>query len=353
MLIAELASNLRIHLERLLERPIEIGQLADKGLAHWHFRLVGTGLLARIPKQSQMAFGALDNLLYEAACFERAADCGHVPRLARVIQPTHELPWGALLVEEITGAPANHPLHIAPIMQALASMHALSLPAAQDRIPLLNENDPLQGLLALVRAQAIYLDHPAISGSSRHTLKNRLDTLSRTIPRACAGLEPRLITFDAHPGNFLITSTGKAVLVDLEQLRYSYPPLDLAHATLYTSTTWDVAASFELSIEQVARAYETWIAAVGNLAAPYLAAFVPLRELMWLWSVTWCAKWLTESVKTKEPGVGGEDWSQANSDGALIRHVRARVHDYLAFPTIQQVLEELDELDRLYAQASY
>jgi len=327
--------------------------MSDKGLAHWHVRLKGTGLLARIPKQSQMGLGPLENLTYEAACFHRAAACGHVPRLDRVIPPSDELPWGALLVEEITGSPADNPDHMAAIMEALASIHVLPIPSTSERPPLLSASDPLDGMLRLVFEQSIYLDHPLVSEHSRRSIKERLKNLSTTLHQACVGLEPRLITFDAHPGNFLITPMGKAVLVDLEKLRYSYPPLDMAHATLYTSTTWDVDASFALSPTQVARAYEVWMSAAGTIAEPYLAALVPLRELMWLWSVTWCAKWLTESVKPKHAsGAGGEDWSQANSDASLIRHVRSRVDDYLAISTVNQVLAEFNELDRLFTHSS-
>ena len=353
MSMTEVLSNFQRYLERTHQRDFDLCLLDDKGLAHWHVRLQGTGLLARIPKQSQMGLEPLDNLTYEAACFQRAAACGHVPRLDGVIPPSDELPWGALLVEEITGSPANNPDHVAPIMQALASIHRLPVPAARARASILSEIDPLAGLLALVRAQSVYLDHPLVSESSRRTITKRLKDLTASLPQICQSLAPRLITFDAHPGNFLITPTGKAILVDLEKLRYSYPPLDLAHATLYTSTTWDIDASFKLSTAEVARAYEVWMSAVGAMADTCLAALVPLRELMWLWSVTWCAKWLTESVKPKNTsGGGGQDWSQANSDAALIRHVRARVDDYLAISTINQVQAEFTELERVFAHSS-
>jgi aminoglycoside phosphotransferase (APT) family kinase protein len=350
---SDLIAQLRLQLAHQHLCSAEIHPLNDKGLAHSHFRLVGTGLLARVPKQSQMGLSPLDNLAYESACFDRAAASGHVPRLDSVMAPTIGLPWGALLVEEITGAPANRPEHVGAIMRALASIHLLPVPTADDRPPLLHESDPLAGTLGLVRAQALYLHHPLIGASARHRILERIEALSGTLPQLCAGLDPRLITFDAHPGNFLITPTGKAVLVDLEKLRYSYPPLDLAHATLYTSTTWDMEASFSLSTAEVARAYEVWMSAAGTIAEPYLTAFVPLRELMWLWSVTWCAKWLTESVKPKQAmGTGGEDWSQANSAASLIRHVRSRVDDYLSIATIDRVLAEGHELDRLFGHAS-
>lgn len=234
-------------------------------------------------------------------------------------------------------------------MQALAAIHALPVAPGPARAPLLNDSDPLAGMLAQVRAQASYLDDPCIAAPTRRMLQQRLQLVPGTLAQACLGFAPRLITFDAHPGNFLITPSGKAVLVDLEKCRYSYPPLDLAHATLYTSTSWDVSAAFELSPAQVASAYATWMAGAGDIEAAYGRAFVPLRELMWLWSVTWCAKWLVESTRPRSSKAGGEDWSQDNSEADLIAHVRARVADYLSIPTIERVQAELHTLTGLFA----
>lgn len=345
----ELTSTLRTQLEQALGQSLDLQLLHDKGLAHWHVRLQGTGLLARIPKQSQMALAAQDNLRYEAACFERAMACGHVPRLERVIAPSVGLPWGVLLVEEIDGVPANSPAHINAIMQALAALHALPVPSFEMRPPLLHDSDPLAGMLALVQTQARYLDEPCIAAPMRRLLNHRLQVLSGSLAQVCDGLVPRLISFDAHPGNFLITPAGKAVLVDLEKCRYSYPPLDLAHATLYTSTTWDVSASFTLTSGQVAAAYASWMASAGDMAKTYVHAFVPLRELMWLWSVTWCAKWLVESSRPRSRSAGGEDWSQDNSDAALVSHVRSRVADYLSLQTLERQQAEFHTLSRLFA----
>jgi len=345
----ELTSILRPQLELALGQSPELQLLDDKGLAHWHVRLQGTGLLARIPKQSQMALAPQENLRYEAACFERAAACGHVPRLERVIAPSAGLPWGVLLVEEIEGVPASSPAHLDAIMQALAALHALPLPSFDMRPPLLSDSDPLAGMLALVQTQARYLEAPCISEPIRRLLKHRLQVLSGTLAQACDGLASRLISFDAHPGNFLMTPAGKAVLVDLEKCRYSYPPLDLAHATLYTSTTWDVNASFALSAGQVAAAYASWTASAGDMAKTYVRAFVPLRELMWLWSVTWCAKWRVESTRPRNGCADGEDWSQDNSDAALISHVRSRVDDYLSMQTVARVQAEFQTLTRLFS----
>ena len=65
-----LPALLEKHLSGRLHGPVIVETLPDKGLAHWHVRLKGTGLLARIPKQSQMALAAQDNLLYRASAFD-------------------------------------------------------------------------------------------------------------------------------------------------------------------------------------------------------------------------------------------------------------------------------------------
>ena len=330
--------------------PRGLEPLPDKGLAHWHVQLTGTGWLARIPKQSQMDLAASENLRYQSACFQRAAPSEHVPLLHSVIEPSAGMPRGALLVEEIVGTPASEPHHLAPIMQALAAIHALPVPLPEERTPLLNERNPLAGLVALIDAQARHLDHADVPPASARAVKARLADLAQRMAPAVMACPQRLITFDAHPGNFLITPSGQAVLVDLEKLRYSYPPLDLAHATLYTSTTWDRDASFQLSTEAVARAYEVWAEAVGEaIAGPCRRALVPLRELMWLWSVTWCAKWLAESAGSHGASGDGEDWSARNSEAALIEHVRERVNDYLSSRCIERLLAEFDELQTVLA----
>lgn len=163
--------QLLANLPRDIPAPRGLEPLPDKGLAHWHVRLIRTGWLARIPKQSQMGLAASENLCYQSACFQRAAPSGHVPLLHSVSEPSAGMPRGALLVEDIVGTPASEPHHLAPIMQALAAIHA----------------------------QARYLNHAAGPPASARAVKVRM--------------------------------------ADLEKLRCSHPPLDLAHAKLYTSTT--------------------------------------------------------------------------------------------------------------------
>ena len=62
----------------------ELEPMRTTGLAHDHVRLNGHNLLARVPKQSQMALDAQTNLTYQAACFAPSS-C----RVATVGGPAH------------------------------------------------------------------------------------------------------------------------------------------------------------------------------------------------------------------------------------------------------------------------
>jgi hypothetical protein len=138
------------------------------------------------------------------------------------------------------------------------------------------------------------------------------------------------------------------VLVDLEKARYSHAPLDLAHATLYTSTTWDLDVYAELDVDQIAGSYAQWAAQAEGACAD-IAWWMPLRAAMWLWSVTWCAKWRALSPKAARADSGGEDWSSAHSEDRLVAHVRDRVDCYLSAPVIERIVEEFALLERCFA----
>ena len=153
-----------------------------------------------------------------------------------------------------------------------------------------------------------------------------------------------LIAFDAHPGNYVIRPDGRAVLVDLEKCRYGPPGLDLAHATLLTSTTWDLASRATLDAAAVAAFYAAWARHAG--AAPAAAArlwHADLRRAMALWSLTWCAKW--RALSPRPPRVDGENWSADDRPDALVAHVRERVDHYLSPAVVRAIAAEIEALE--------
>ncbi|MGJ7459897.1 aminoglycoside phosphotransferase family protein [Halomonas sp. MA07-2] len=317
--------------------------MADTGLAHTHVWLSRDAIdwVARLPKQSQMGLPADENLAYQAACFARASQSGHAPALHAVLPPGPELPRGGLLVSAIRGRPARLPDDLPAIAEALAAIHGLEVLTAADRPPLHAPADPWRAMREEVARQAEWLGHAGLSREARARIEGELANLPKHLPTG-PGMAPCLISFDAHPGNFLITDSGRAVLVDLEKCRYGLPGFDLAHATLYTSTTWDLNSCAVLSPEEVADFYRRWRR--GGGPASDTTALLACRRAMWLWSLTWCAKWRTQHRRNRDTDASGEDWSAELSDDALLAHVRDRVDHYLSPAVIDRVGDELDEL---------
>ena len=319
------------------------------GLAHDHVRIIATGRLLRIPRQSQMRLSAADNLAYECACFSRTAPSGSPPKLYDAIPPCAELPMGALILDEIFGRPSILPDDLPEIARALAGIHALPLPIEAERPPFLDPDDTLADTLVEIETQAVHLDAGVSDSESRALIRREL-AAAQELLKSDARPPRTLIAFDAHPGNFLIDGRGRARVVDLEKCRYGAAGLDLAHATLYTSTTWDLASQAVLTQAHVAEFYSAWLAHLpeqeARLQKPWLLA---LRRVMWLWSVTWCAKWRVESQgalkEDKLSQDSTEDWSAENTaddegGAALIAHVADRTAHYLASDVIAHVVSE-------------
>tara|TARA_R110002110_G_scaffold122424_8_gene298650 strand:+ start:1230 stop:2306 length:1077 start_codon:yes stop_codon:yes gene_type:complete len=300
--------------------------LTDKGLAHDHFTLPGTDRLFRVPKQSQMSLSPAHNLDYQVACFSRAEPGGSTPALHDRIEPDDALPFGALVVQHIHGRAAELPQDVLALSRCLAAIHSLPLPELF--APLLSYQNPLEGILVEIRQQAEWLGHPAIEADARDMIRTEIAAAEQGAaviehPALC------LITFDAHPGNYILQSDDSAIIVDLEKMRYATPGLDLAHATLYTSTTWDIEAGGILTTEQVAAAYAEWLRHVpAAFAEQARSSLLAERRVMWLWSVTWCAKWLAHSLPDYHNKTT-QNWSKSLSDDALTRHVADRVGCYL------------------------
>lgn len=340
-LCAALAPALAAHRATAHLAAAPLAPMRDKGLAHDHIRIGASGWLARVPKQSQMDLPPEANLAYQEACFRRAHASRHTPALLAVLPPAPGLPQGALVVEAIEGRPARLPDDLPAIARALGAIHALPPPAAA--APLLAPADPLAAMADEVQAQGAYLAEAALAPATRALIQREMAGLA-ALRDAAGRPAARLVSFDAHPGNFLIRPDGVAVLVDLEKGRYGAPSLDLAHATLYTSTTWDVESRAVLSPDDIVAFHAAWAAVPG---VPDAARWhLPLRRAMWLWSVTWCAKWQVLSAQSRRERADGEDWSAEASDAALIAHVRERVAHYLHPATVEWCLAEFAALER-------
>lgn len=320
--------------------------MPQKGLAHDHIIIRGTGALLRIPHQSQFALSARSNLEYQTASFARAAASGHAPRLHGAIEPSETLPMGAVIVDHIEGRPAQLPEDLPAIAECLASIHRLPVPAPKHRPPLADHADPVAGTLKFVEDQAIHLGAATEDADALRMIEEEVAWARRFASENANTTQPvTLVATDTHPGNYVVRSDGTAFIVDLEKALYGSPAIDLAHCSLYTSTTWDVEASFVLDPRDVAAFYKDYLDDIPHdLARELRPWLMPMRRLTWLRSTTWAAKWRVESRKQrltdKHAVAATEDWSAANREAALIAHVEDRTRDFLDAVTITRIRAE-------------
>lgn len=264
------------------------------GVAHDHFRIINAGLVLRVPRaQALQGLERGAALARQAAAFQRAAACAHTPRLHDVVSPGPDLPFGALVVEEIIGRPPRLPDDMPAIAAALAALHALPVPPPDRCAPL--ETAPLRRLLAFVEGRVDLFVQADLPPAVLGVLLTELARAAAEVTElTAAGLEgpPALAGVDVHPGNFLITADGRAVLTDLERAQYGHPAADLAHASLPTSTRWDPGVAASLTDAETQRFYAAWETAVGDkAAAQWHPAAAAARRLVWLRTLTWMAHW--------------------------------------------------------------
>lgn len=315
------------------------------GIAHDHYRIVGSGAVLRVPRLSQFGLDPADNLAYQAAGFARAQPSGRTPRLVAVVPAEPDLPYGALVVEEIVGRRVRLPDDLAPIAEALARIHELPLPAVAARPPLRDHRDPVAATLVTILAQAEHLHDARLQPDALNAIAEELGWARQFAGEIAAGIvgaaQPvALVATDTHPGNFLIDESGRAVLVDLEKMLYGAPAIDLAHATLYTSTTWEREVAAVLGIEQIARFYRAYLDERPAEAAAALRPWLlPMRRVTWLRTITWMIRWRAVSAaRPDDPALG--PWSRHRLAPDLVAHMLARIDDFTDPATIARIRAE-------------
>lgn len=323
-----------------------------KGLAHEHIRIAGRDLVLRVPRLSQFGLEPEANLRYQHACFARAEASGATPCFHGVLPVEDHIPYGALIVEEIIGRAPRLPGDMAALADALAAIHMVPLPAKDARAPLTFHSDAVSGTLQFIETQAAYLPEAGLAADAARQIDDELAWARRFAAESRGHDQPiTLVGTDTHPGNFLVESAGRAVFVDLEKALYGSPAVDLAHASVYTSTMWDPEIATVLDPAAVQVFYARYLASVpaplAEALRPWLA---PLRRLTWLRTTTWCAKWRVEAAKA--PATTGSTrersaWSAERYDAQMIAGVRARIDDYFEPNTIARIRAEWTGADRL------
>jgi len=270
---AELSENSLVPLER-------------KGLAHAHLRITGGRALARIPLAAFGGLGAQASLEREAECFARAQVSDATPRLLGILPVSAELPFGALVVDDIPGSAPRLPAELPAIASALAAIHKLKLPDAAARAPIESPADPIGDIVAGIDANLKFADKanldPKVKLAFGHEIVWAKD-FAATNAKRFATLTRALCLVDTHPGNFVAAPGARAYAVDLEKCIYGLPGLDVVHAIILPSTSWDPDCAATLDSGQIDGFLRAWANKVGDPIARETASLLrPFRRLIWL-----------------------------------------------------------------------
>jgi len=309
-----------------------------KGVAHDHLALDRLGLVVRVPRLSQWSMPAEAALAYQAEGFRRAAASGVTPALHATLPPDDLLPRGALVVDFVAGRAPRLPEELPALARTLAAIHRVPTIPPRRRPPLGDHApNPIAATVSLLDNHARFLDggvEPTIARSLRDELA-WANGLAREAENAPVSAPVTLVATDTHPGNFLVGADGVARFVDLEKALYGLPAIDLAHATLYTSTQWDREVMAVLDAGDLQRFHGAYAVAVGAAAWARLEPWiVPARRLTWLRTTLWAIRW--RALAASDP-----DWSSDRIDPTLIAHIQARVADFTAPETIARMQAEL------------
>ena len=330
----------------------DLDLMPAKGTAHGHVRIrpqiAGRSLLARVCYAWPGDADAACRLQVQANAFRHAAASGATPQLFAVVEPRAALPGGVLVVDAIAGRPPALPHDMAAIADALASIHALPAPPRHVAAALPYHRDPFTETLALVEHNArLYLDRAGLAPQACAILDEELAAVRALVPaQAALGQPTGFVVTDTHPGNFLIDAAGKAWFVDLEKAMTGGLALDLAHASLYTSTRWDPDVDAVLSLDETRgfyRRYLEWPSAERREALQ--PCLLPARRLIWLRTTLFCIRWQVESSRAPDPASPAQ-WSDSGLDARTRAHIADLLADVLSPSTMQRIRAEWLE-DRL------
>jgi hypothetical protein len=319
--------------------PDDLRPLPATGTAHGHVRLPGK-LLARVAYAHDGDPTAAQRLAAQAAAFRHLEPAGRTPRLHDVIEPSRGLPGGALIVDFIDGRAPRLPDELPAMADTLARIHALPLPPADSPIPR-QKNPFLETLDAVEGNAARFLDRAVPDSGSRAEIAEELRAL-RGMALAFAGrAQPLCVALaDTHPGNFLVDRDGIAWFVDLEKVYVGSPAIDLAHATLATSTLWHPDVGKVLSRQETQAFYDLYLEKVGPRCAAELRPWLlPMRRLTWLRTTLFMARWRVQTRQPRDPA-DPTQWSDAGLDPAMKAHIDRRIDQCFQRNTIRSIRAE-------------
>jgi len=324
----------------------DLNVVTTKGLVHDHVLLKSDNhsdyqMVVRVPRLSQFGLEPKENLKYQAACFSAASPSNHTPKLILVVEPSANLPMGALVVEHIKGKNIVLPSDLNGMAECFARVHSLQTPETPDHSELIYHIDPIRGVVNTINEQSKFISEATSDPEVQKILREEVEWAG-DFANQNSNLHPppRLCLTDTHPGNFLVDASGKVLFVDLEKALYGSPAIDLGHATILTSTLWDFDIQVELSRNDIINFYQAYLdflpVNLENEIRPWL---MPMRRLAWIRSTTWSCKWAARKQGSGE--------IEAGLRGQIQNHIAKRLASFVDLRTINLVRSEWIGKNRL------
>lgn len=314
-------------------------KLPATGTAHGHVRLAN-GLLARIAYAHDGDPAAAARLATQADAFRHLAPAGRTPNLHDVIEPQHGLPGGALIIDFVEGRAPRLPDHLPALADTLVRVHSLALPAAGSNIS--RQKNPFLETLEAVELNAMrFLDKAVPDSGARAEIAEELRLMRGMALAFAQRKQPLSIALaDTHPGNFIVDAVGLAWFVDLEKVHVGSPAIDLAHATLATSTLWHPDIDTLLSRDEVQRFYALYLDKVGRKRTAELQPWLlPMRRLTWLRTTLFMARWRVQTRGPRNPSDPGQ-WSDAGLEPRMKAHVETAIEQCFSRDMIRRIRAE-------------
>ena len=314
-------------------------KLPATGTAHGHVRLAD-GRLARIAYAYEDDPTAAARLHLQAEGFRHLQPARRTPRLHEVVEPQSGLPGGALIVDYIDGHAPRLPVDLDAMAETLAAIHALLLPADGSPIPR-QKNPFLETLESIELNAARFLDKAVPDPESHAEIAEELRLMRAMARDAGKRAQPLTLALaDTHPGNFIVDRSGIAWFVDLEKVHVGSAAIDLAHASLPTSTLWASAEGRPLSSDEVKGFYATYLDRIGTEAADVLKPWlVPMRRLTWLRTTLFMARWRVQTRAPRDPSDPSQ-WSDAGLEPSMRALYDRRIDQCFGRAAIQAIRAE-------------
>lgn len=323
----------------------DLAPLSSKGTAHGHVSIVppieGRALVVRIAYAFPGDPTAATRLTMQAEAFRRCAPSGVTPRLFALLPPDESLPGGALIVDRIDGRVPHLPAELGLMAQSLAAIHSLPVPAPGDAAPIPFPDDAVMALLQAIETNAVFFDRMTLDSDVRAALHQELAFARNYASSTGRGRpDPVLALADTHPGNFLVDAPGRVWFVDLEKVHYGAAAVDLAHATLETSTRWDRDVNLALSRAAIVSFHRQYLDLIGAVRAARLRPFLlPLRRMTWLRTMAFMARWSVQTAPSYQ-GTEPDRWSDLGLSDDMKAHSRATIADLYRLQTIERIRRE-------------